>query len=340
MLVDRHPRALQSLGLRPGPLNLLAADQTNLAGYMNDFFDAVNQSVNDPGSILGRQLLLTQSEQMVAGFKAVESRLLNQNDAVNKQLQGAADNVTSLGKQIAAMNKTIGESGGTGTSPNDLLDKLDLLVRELGRYVNVSTVSRADGGQDVFIGQGQPLVIGSATQTLKAIPGASDASRFDLVFVSKVETQKVTNLMTGGELGGLLRFRQDALQPAIGALGLLATAIADSVNQQNHLGMDLEGSLGGNIFGDVNDPRVAANRVKSAITNTPPNDRNLNVTIESLGDLQVSDYELTFPGPGRQYVLTRLADSEVVSSGILGSVMPQSVQADGFSIKIGRAPPS
>lgn len=312
--------------------NLLAADQTNLAGYMNNFFDAVNQSVNDPGSILGRQLLLTQSEQMVAGFKAVESRLLNQNDAVNKQLQGAADNVTSLGKQIAAMNKTIGESGGTGTSPNDLLDKLDLLVRELGRYVNVSTVSRADGGQDVFIGQGQPLVIGSATQTLKAIPGGSDASRFDLVFVSKVETQKVTNLMTGGELGGLLRFRQDALQPAIGALGLLATAIADSVNKQNHLGMDLEGSLGGNIFADVNDPLVAANRVKSAITNTPPNDRNLNVTIESLNDLKVSDYELTFPGPGRQFVLTRLSDREVVSSGILGTVMPQSVEVDGFSI--------
>lgn len=312
--------------------NLLAADQTNLANYMNQFFDAVNQSVNDPGSMLGRELLMTQSEQMVAGFKAIEARLLEQNSAVNKQLQGAADNITSLGQQIAAMNKAIGDAGAGNGSPNDLLDKLDVLVRELGRYVDVSTVVRDNGAQDVFIGQGQPLVVGTRSEVIKAIPGATDASRFDLIVDAKAETKVINKVMTGGEVGGLLRFRQDALQPAIGAVGLLATSIADSVNSQNKLGMNLEGSLGGNVFRDVNDPAVAANRVKSSLNNAPPNDRELNVTIESLADLQISDYELKFDGLGSKYSLVRLSDNKVVADGLLSEAMPQSVKVDGFSL--------
>lgn len=312
--------------------NLLAAEQTNLANTMNGFFDAVNQAVNDPGSMLGRELLMTQSQQMVAGFKAIESRLLEQNSAVNKQLQGAADNITSLGQQIAALNKSIGDAGSANGSPNDLLDKLDVLVQELGRYVNVSTVARDNGAQDIFIGQGQALVVGTASQSVKAVPGATDASRFDLVFESKSETKVVNRLMTGGEVGGLLRFRQDALQPAIGSVGLLATSIAASINEQNRLGMNLEGSLGGNVFRDVNDARVAENRVKSSLNNRPPNDRQLNVTIESLADLQISDYELKFDGPGRKYSLVRLSDNKVVADGLLSDAMPQSVKVDGFSL--------
>ncbi|MBC53696.1 MAG: flagellar hook-associated protein FlgK [Gammaproteobacteria bacterium] len=312
--------------------NLLAADQTNLANYMNQFFDSVNQSVNDPGSMLGRELLMTQSQQMVAGFKSIEARLLAQNSAVNKQLQGAADNITSLGQQIAAMNKAIGDAGAGNGSPNDLLDKLDVLVKQLGRYVDVSTVARDNGAQDVFIGQGQPLVVGDSSQTIKAVPGVTDASRFDLVIVNRSETKTINQLMTGGEVGGLLRFRQDALQPAIGAVGLLATSITASVNAQNALGMNLEGSLGGNVFKDVNDPVIAANRVKSSLNNRPPNDRELNVTIESLADLQISDYELKFEGPGRKYTLVRMADNTVVADGLLSEAMPQSVKVDGFSI--------
>lgn len=312
--------------------NLLAADQTNLAKTMNQFFEAVNQAVNDPGSMLGRELLMTQSQQMVAGFKAIESRLLEQNSAVNKQLQGAADNVTSLGKQIAEINKSIGDAGGGNGSPNDLLDRLDVLVTELGRYINVTTVARENGAKDIFIGQGQALVVGAANQVVKAVPGATDASRFDLVFVSKTETKVVNKLMTGGEIGGLMRFREDALQPAIASVGMLATSIAHSVNSQNKLGMNLEGSLGGNIFRDVNDPKIAANRVKASINNLPPNDRALNVTIESLADLQISDYELRFGGPGRNYSLVRLADNQVVSEGLLSGNLPQSIKADGFSL--------
>jgi flagellar hook-associated protein 1 FlgK len=314
--------------------NLLSAEQTNLSRHVNDFFGAVNESVNDPASVLGRQLLLTQAHQLAAGFKSVGSRLTSQNDSVNKQLVAAADNISTLAVQISDLNKVIGESSqATGRNqPNDLLDKLDVVVRELSKYVNVSTVSRSQGGLDVFIGQGQPLVVGSTTQTLKAIPSPTDPNRFDLVFTSAQGNQQVNKVMTGGEVGALLRFRQEALEPAIGAIGLLATSIAFDMNEQNKLGMDLEGSLGGLIFADVNGGVASSERVTASLNNQPPNDRVLNVTIESVKDLQISDYELKFGGPGRTYELVRLTDGKIVSGGVLGTNYPQSLEVDGFKL--------
>lgn len=314
--------------------NLLASEQTNIASYLNDFFDAVNESINDPGSLLGRELLLTQAKQLTAGFKAVESRLQDQNTAVNKQLVGVAENITSLGKQISELNQLIGDAMGNDgrVQPNDMMDQRDMLVRQLGEYVQVNTVAREDGGLDVFIGQGQALVVGSSLQTVKAVPGSTDASRYDLVFESRAGTQVVNKLMTGGQAGALLRFREEALEPSASALGLLATGVAASINEQNRLGMDLEGSLGGDIFTSVNNAQVARNRVKASMENLPPADRNLNVTIDNISQLKASDYELRFTGPGREYTVTRLSDNKVVNQGILPTTYPQTASMDGFSI--------
>jgi flagellar hook-associated protein 1 len=316
--------------------NLLSSENTNLSRQVNDFFNAVNETVNDPASSSGRQLLLTQSGQMTAGFKAVESRLIGQNDSVNKQLVAVADNISSLAKQIADLNRVIGGSvqPGVGNQPNDLLDKLDMVIRDLSKLVSVATVSRDDGGKDIFIGQSQALVVGNTTQTLKAIPGNTDASRYELVFVGNQGNQLVSKLITGGEVGALIRFRQEALDPAIGAIGLLATSIAFEVNQQNKLGMDLEGSLGGLIFADVNGAAVSRDRIKASLSNSLPDDRVMNVKIESVSDLKISDYELRFKGPGTNYSLIRLSDGENVKDGLLSSSYPQSIAADGFRINV------
>lgn len=317
--------------------NLLASEQTNISRYMNDFFDAMNEAVNDPGSLLGRQLLLSQTQEMVAGFQAVEERMIAQNTAVNKQMEAAAGAVTSLGEQIAKLNQSIADSqsGGSSQSPNDLLDQRDTLIREMARYVNVSTISREDGGVDVFIGQSQPLVVGSDTQRLVAAPGNLDASRYELYFAKSTGLQNVSRQITGGELGGLARFRSEALDPALNAMGQIGLALTDAVNKQNERGVDLEGSLGGSIFRDINDPVVAANRVKSDNRNAPPNDKVMSLNITDMSALTTSDYELVFPGPGgQQYNLVRLSDGEMVNKGMLGAAMPQEIKADGFTLRI------
>ncbi len=317
--------------------NLLASEQTSLANAMNGYFDALNEAVNDPGSLLGRQLLMSQTQQMVSSFEGVESRLLEQNLSVNKQMQAAAGAVTSLGQQIAELNQVIADAqgGGTGQSPNDLLDERDTLVRELSQYVNVSTIDREDGGMDVFIGQNQPLVVGAETQKLIAGPGNQDSSRYELFFSKGNSLQNITRQMAGGELGGLVRFRNEALDPALNSLGRIGLAITDGINQQNKLGMDLEGSLGGGVFADINKADVASERVRADSRNSPPYNKDMSITIDDLAALTTSDYELTFPGPGgQQYNIVRKSDGEVMEKGMLSEARPQEISIDGFTLHI------
>ena len=49
-------------------------------------------------------------------------------------------------------------------------------------------------------------------------------------------------------MGGLLEFRDDVLAKSQRDLGQMALVFADSMNEQNNLGMDYDGQLGGNIF--------------------------------------------------------------------------------------------
>ncbi|MDP1931189.1 MAG: flagellar basal body rod C-terminal domain-containing protein, partial [Gammaproteobacteria bacterium] len=316
--------------------NLLAGDKSNLALSLNKFFGAVNESANDPGSLLGRQLLLTETKLLVDNFKQLENRLMTQNQAINTQLNAVATNVSGIGKQIAELNRAISDASGGGTRqlPNDLLDKRDQLVRELSRYVEVSTLERDDGSIDVAIGQGQPLVIGATTRELVTMPGSADPSRRELAFKVSGNLEPVGNLLTGGELGGLMRYRKEALDPAFNGLGRIALAITDSVNQQHKLGIDLEGNLGRTVFGDINTAAQMRDRVREYATNSPAGDRRLSVSIDDIGQLTTSDYELSFSGPGGRYSLVRLSDGKLMSQGLLGPNRPQSIEVDGFSINL------
>ena len=60
-----------------------------------------------------------------------------------------------------------------------------------------------------------------------------------------------------GKIGGLLAFRDDILVPAQSQIGQMGLALADAFNQQNRLGMDANGEIGGDIFTIPDTPAFA-----------------------------------------------------------------------------------
>ena len=68
--------------------------------------------------------------------------------------------VVKLAQQIASINEQIAKTKGTGHTPNDLLDKREQMISQLGEYVAVTTLPADDDTVGVFIGGGQRLVLG------------------------------------------------------------------------------------------------------------------------------------------------------------------------------------
>jgi flagellar hook-associated protein 1 FlgK len=314
--------------------NLLAAPSTSISASMGDFFAALNGAANNPAGIESRQLLLTQTGLLLDRFQSTESKLLNQNDALNSQLDSYARNITTIASEIAELNGAISASPGIakGNFPNDLLDRRDTLVAELATIVDVKTSVQSNMAMNVFIGEGQGLVIGPEPAVLVATPGQKDPAKVELGFLINNESQVVTRQLTGGAVGGLLRFREEALDPAINGLGRIALAFADTLNQQQLLGVDLEGNLGKKLFTDINSSVMMRSRVLVDFENALPADRVMNVEIDDLSSLTTSDYRLTFPGPGERFSVVRVTDNALVHQGVLGAKLPQSVSLDGFTI--------
>src|SRR5690606_25348980 len=307
---------------------LLADSSTDVAPAMQSLFDSLQQASLDPTSIAIRQVALSAAGSFTQRFNAVYDQLQAQASVINDQLESVTGQATSLAQSIAKLNLDIADLQGSGAQPNELLDKRDELLRQLSELVSVKVVDQGNGMVNVFVGNGQPLVVGTQSNTLTTATSLSDPSRIDVVFQSAAGNQIVSDYLTGGQIGGLLRFRDTNLANALNVLGRIAITFADVMNTQHQRGLDIEGNFGNPLFTDINSLALQSARVIPTSTNTGT--AGLGVTITDTSLLTTSDYQLNITAGG--YSLLRLSDSSVVASG---AAVPATITtADGFQIDL------
>lgn len=284
---------------------LLADASTGLAPTLENYFAAVQDAANDPTDTAARTVMLGEAEALEERFDTLASQLDEQRTLINGQLETSVEEINQISRSIADLNSEVAAGFASGSPPNDLLDKRDQLLRDLAEKVDVNISTQDDGAINVFIGNGQPLVMrGTATElTTENFSGDPFNPGIGLVVSGDEEPVEITRFITGGELGGLLEVRGSILDAAQNELGLIALNLGAEFNRQNSLGLDLEGNLGGEIFG-LPEPRVYGNRDNTA-TSLP------SVAIADARALTPSDYRLSFDGT--TWGLTTQPDNQPVA---------------------------
>jgi flagellar hook-associated protein 1 len=306
--------------------NLLASQTAGLAPQMQQLFTHVQAVVNAPADPAARQQLISSSQALANQFRSMDQYLAGLNANVNDQVAGSVDQINTYAEQIASLNKQVAmfSNAAGGQTPNDLLDQRDQLVNDLGKIVGTKLVVQDGGQYNVFIGNGQTLVLGDKATKLAAISSASDPSRTTIATVDaagkKIEVQE--SMIAGGSLGGLLQFRSETLTTAQNSLGRIAIALADSFNAQQKLGVDLNGAVGGDFFSQAS-PGVISNS-----RNSGP---GVSASFADSRQLTLSDYRLDV-GAGPVLTVTRLSDNQVVTP-VSGNIY------DGVKLDFGTAVP-
>ncbi len=322
--------------------SLLAGTTTGITPSLQKFFSALQTAAEDPANIPARQLVLAEAEGLSRRFNTVYDRLSEQNSFTNKQMSAVTDQVNRLAGSIGSLNEAIAVAAANGKQPNDLLDARDEAVRELSTYIGVTVVPQDDSSFNIFIGSGQPLVVGSSAARLEVVPGQGDPNRHEVQFVSGGSRQTITTQITGGELGGLIRYREEVLDSTMNSLGRLALVVSDQVNSQLGQGLDLKGQAGSALFGNYNDEALAKLRVNAFVGNTSNAQPALNITDTSV--LTTSDYLMTFDGTLPDgYSARRLSDGQPITveldSGVL-TFTDQNGRDQGFEVVVGNPPPA
>jgi len=312
--------------------SLLGDDQTGLAPALQTFFGALQAASTDPSSIPSRQLVISDVQGLVSRFNTMYERLNSQQIGLQQQLNSTTAQVNQLAQGIGQLNDRIASANGSSTAqPNDLLDQRDELLRQLSQLVDVRVVQQSDGQLGVFIGKGQPLILGSQVRVLQT----TSAGQVTISTNATATPQDITDSISGGQLGGLLTFRNGVLDGALNQLGRIAIGLSDAINQQHAKGVTLDGQFGGNMFDDINDPAVTTQRAYALQVAPGYVPGQMSVNIDSPSQLTTSDYELRFDSVGNgSFTLVRLSDSKVVAQGSVAQGLPAKVSADGFTLTV------
>lgn len=304
--------------------NMLADPASGLSPALQNFFSGVQEMSSDPSSIPARQAALSSAESLASSFQSMAGRLDEIEQGVNSQITSGVNVINSYAKQIAQLNDAIGRAqGATGTLPNDLLDQRDQLILDLNKEIRATVVKQGDGGYNVFIGNGQPLVVGVNAFSLTTATSPTDPERIEVAYQTATGPVIVGEAsLGGGKLGGLLEFRSQTLEPAQNALGRVAIGLASTFNAQHLAGFDLNGVAGGAFF-SVPSPVVSANSVNTGTA-------AITASISNANALTTSDYRLQYDGAN--YTLTRLSDNTTFNPITSGQIV------DGVTITLSGLP--
>ncbi len=261
---------------------LLGNPDRGIGQALQSFFNQAEALNRDPTSTVNRQQLLAQGRSLADSFAQVDSQLTGLGNEVNGRLREAVNRINTLADSLARVNDRL--AANAGATPNELLDEQENLLKELAGLIDFTTTRQANGSVNILVGNGQPLVLDVTAFDLGVIGNEFDSSRLELAY----NGQAISNLVSGGQVAGLLTFRSDSLDPARRQLGQLALGLTEVFNAQHRAGMDLNGQLGGDFFAGIQPDAVAS------ATNSGSASVSLSVIDPAASEAR--DYVLRFNG--------------------------------------------
>ncbi|WP_024606227.1 MULTISPECIES: flagellar hook-associated protein FlgK [unclassified Pseudoalteromonas] len=232
---------------------IFSEESNNLSTGINSLFNNVQEALNQPSSTVARSLVMTDAQSLIDQMDRLSGIVLDQKSIVNEQLEIFSDEANSLIQSISTLNQNIAAVNGTNNAADasSTYNERDKAIRDLSELIDIETLDGPNGEKLVFMGTGEAVVMQNGAFNLFSMTGDPDPNfkEFTLdVNGGKAVPLEVDASKLKGKIGGLLAFRDDILVPAQNQIGQMGLALADAFNQQNHLGMDANGKLGGDIF--------------------------------------------------------------------------------------------
>lgn len=302
---------------------LFGNPETGISSRLTGFFSSIQSLSDNPSSIAERQGVIGEAQLLAGRLKEMDAQLVSIGAGARQEMSTAVSNINSYSAGIADINRQITESSGKAESvPNDLMDQRDLLVTRIAESIGVTTAQQHDGTVNVYMGNGQSLVIGGQYERLSMSGGEFGSGDVAVSYVSDKGPVDVTNALAGGRIGGLINFTKDVLDPARAELGLISVSLSEEFNTVHTSGLDLNGNAGSDFFSS-GVPSVA-----DAASNTGT--ATVTAAITDTSQLSASDYILS--REAGNWVLTQLSNDSQQTLGAAGPFV-----VDGLTIDVAGA---
>jgi flagellar hook-associated protein 1 FlgK len=248
---SRSYSAEQSVWNQNAPLGAATAQASTLSSIQSEFditgqsgipaalstlYSSFSSFSTTPSDTTVRTSVISAAQQVVQTFNQLASRLQSSLQQVNQQLGSSVSQINQLTSKIVAINVQLRNGGDV----SGLQTQLYTTLQQLSNLTTISVHLELNGTATVLMNGQVPLVVGDTqTQLQVAYPSSANPAIPGGMPTAHIETargQDVTNLSSGGQLGGLLQVRNSTLPSLIGnengqgSINRLAQSLADRVN--------------------------------------------------------------------------------------------------------------
>lgn len=236
----------------------------SLSDLLDQFWNSWSDLSNNPESTAARSSVISQAELLTNAFHTLDRSLTEMQASVDTEITGRVEQINSLGRQIANLNRLVVSEELNGQAANDLRDQRDLLIDELSGLVDVSTAEKSNGSTTVYI-SGLAIVENADTFELDTrVTAGAEQVRHEIIWKGTKTTVKIT----GGEVKGLIDVRDTTIPAYRARLDTLAGSIVRQINALHRTGTGLTGVSGMDFF---NSAYTAAGTIQleTAVANDP-----------------------------------------------------------------------
>ena len=313
--------------------NLLGKSATSLTVGIDSYFEKMQNAVDDPTSLANRKLFLEEADSLTQRFNLVYDTAYAQNTNINSQIDDTVTQINNYASSIADYNSRISLAETSGNSTSELRDQRDLEVAKLAELIDVQVSEAKNETYSIFVGNGQPLVVDGSANTLSSQPGNPDGTQNSISLNISGNSIDITEQVAGGVMGGMIRYRNEILNPTLNEIGRIAIAFADTMNSAQSKGMDLNNNLGKDnpLFSDINSTLAMQSRITANNDNTAIM-KYTGVTITDSSKLTGADYELEFT-QDNEFTIKNLSTGKVTAMSELQKVTGSDALSEGTYIE-------
>jgi flagellar hook-associated protein 1 FlgK len=219
-------------------------DGVGLKNDIENYFSSWSSLAQQPDSLSQKTVLIADAQNLAKNIQNTFDKVDKIQNDINSDIKSSIDEVNSVIKQIASMNKEIVRAEAGGATANDYRDQRDALETQLSKLVgaefvhgNISANSRismdskeAQGIYTVMV-DGVSIVSGTTYHEL-TVSNKKDKNGYYHIDFKKSDgtTEPMDNRIQNGKVGALLALRGNGFDAEGGLTNGIIPELKDNLN--------------------------------------------------------------------------------------------------------------
>lgn len=238
-------------------------NRNSIDSYINTFYNTVQSLSQTPQNTTLQQTAVNAGVSLADQVSDLAASLRDLQFQADQDIAVAVGSVNVSLKRVAELNELIAGNVSLGKSVAELEDRRDNTVREIGKYINISTFTQSNGNLSATTGNGVTILDNSAYRLLynpvASAASFSDGSSLGAITIARIGDngvasgvpvtlanagvpENIASVFTSGAIAGLMEMRDRQIPSIIAQLDTMASVLRDQFNAVHNAGSGYPGA--------------------------------------------------------------------------------------------------